>query len=202
MLGLQLSRTTARKMVRHAHLLLEWNEKVNLTRIVDPTGMAVLHFLDSITVFKVISPGTAYSVIDIGSGAGFPGIVLGTVDPSLQITLLDKDPRRIVFLKHLVSRLDLKGIKFANVSLSTFLRDCNGIGFDVAISRAFSSDGAVIDSLHGLLNPSGRVIAMLGPAFTHQLPSVQKFDICDSWEGTLPFLNHSRRIIVFKKKDR
>ncbi len=106
-LGISLSHDAVERMLRHMQLVQTWNSRVNLTALTDARQMAVLHFLDSLTVFKVLpNLGTA-RVLDIGTGAGFPGVVLGSVLDELDLMLLDRNPAKIVFLKYVIKELGL-----------------------------------------------------------------------------------------------
>ena len=98
-----------KQFIRYYNLLLEWNAKMNLTAIINFEDVVKKHFLDSLTAFKYISKGQ--TIIDIGSGAGFPGIPLKIYDDSLNITLLDSLNKRITFLNEVIDCLNLKKIK-------------------------------------------------------------------------------------------
>ena len=86
-------------------LLVEWNRKINLTAITDPQGVAVKHFADSLACFNYMELPEGAKVIDIGTGAGFPGVVLKIVRPDIKLTLLDSLNKRFLFLRELLSQL-------------------------------------------------------------------------------------------------
>jgi len=90
-------------------VLLEWNEKMNLTGIKDPEDIWHKHFLDSLTVLEAI-PQTARRIIDIGTGAGFPGLPLAIVRPDLEIVLLEATGKKVKFLEHVIQTLELKNV--------------------------------------------------------------------------------------------
>jgi 16S rRNA (guanine527-N7)-methyltransferase len=196
-LGLTLTDDALSKMLWHMRLIGEWNKRVNLTALADFSEMAVLHFLDSLTVFKVL-PKRDLRMLDVGTGAGFPGLVLHTVDASLKLTLLDRNTKKIVFLKHAARELDLPGIDFLNKRLEDLL-DCP-VTFDLVISRAFASDLSVLDSFHKLLPDKGYMIRMAGPASLDEDSDLDHFIQLAVWEGLLPFSKSFRRVILYTKK--
>ncbi len=103
LLGVSLSDDAASMMIRYIALLRQWGTRTNLTSLTDPVEIAVRHFLDSMTVFKVLPHSFGLRILDIGTGAGFPGMVMKIADQSLHMTLLDKNPKKIVFLKHVAA---------------------------------------------------------------------------------------------------
>ena len=92
----------------YGSLLVEWNQKINLTAITDPQGVAVKHFADSLAFFNYMELPEGAKVIDIGTGAGFPGVVLKIVRPDIKLTLLDSLNKRFLFLRELLSQLGLE----------------------------------------------------------------------------------------------
>jgi 16S rRNA (guanine527-N7)-methyltransferase len=191
-LDIPVQDSAARKMIHHMGLIKSWGTKVNLTAIEDPSAMAILHFLDSLTVFKVLPLFSQLSILDIGSGAGFPGLVLRTADETLQVTLLDRDPKKIVFLKHAARALKLTRVNFVNTSLKNLLANPSGRQFEHIVSRGFSSNITLLDGLHSLLAPKGCLITMTGPS--SEKPALDNFRLTKSWEGILPFSNRFRKV--------
>jgi len=181
-------------MIHHLDLIRNWGTKINLTAIEDPRDMAILHFLDSLTVFKVIPVGSRLNILDIGSGAGFPGLVLRTADETLHVTLLDRNPKKIVFLKHAARALNLTKVDFVNMCLQNFVVHPSAGQFDRIVSRGFSSNITVLDGLHSLLAPKGRLITMTGRS-SKEL-ALNNFRLIVSWEGFLPFSNRFRKVSV------
>ncbi len=186
-------------MVRHIHLLFEWGKRINLTAIKDPCDIAALHFLDSLTVLKVL-PDAPLRMIDIGTGGGFPGMVVAEARPKLQITLLDRDPKKIVFLKHLAKELTLDSVNFLNIRLEQLRASSESEGFELVMSRAFASDSAILDSFAGILTPGGFLVRMAGPSMSREETPLMNFAEEDRWTGTLPFTNHYRQVILYRKK--
>lgn len=199
-LGISLPEHAPAAMFRHMELLQQWGSKVNLTSLRDPLDIIVIHFLDSLTVFKVLAPPAEMSVLDVGTGAGFPGMVLKVVDESLEVSLLDRDPRKIVFLKHVAHQLSLKGLSFFNMPLKSLIHSTNPHSFDVVVSRALKIDEFFMDSLNVLLHPGGSVITMSGPSSDHQGFVLKNFSLENQWEGHLPFLGIFRRVSRYSWK--
>ena len=103
--GIPLEDIQLQKFQTYSDTLIEWNEKINLTAITEPEKIAILHFLDSILVLKEGKIPQNARLIDVGTGAGFPGVPLAIARPDLQLTLLDSLNKRLVFLKELCERL-------------------------------------------------------------------------------------------------
>lgn len=121
---------------RYFELLLEWNEKMNLTGITDTEGVWTKHFLDSLTVLEGIPEG-AKRVIDIGSGAGFPGLPLAIVRPDLDVTLVDATNKKVLFLEHVIKELGLKNVTALHARAEELSKEkMHKERYDVALARA------------------------------------------------------------------
>jgi 16S rRNA (guanine527-N7)-methyltransferase len=193
-LGLSISAESCHKLIRHIELLLKWNERINLTAVRDPVQACVLHVLDSLTIFKVLSDVTSVNVLDIGSGGGFPGMVMKIANESLRMTLLDRNPKKIVFLKHVAKDLCLSNITFLHMSFESLLARQWSSPFDVIVSRALSRTREFLASLHSLLSPGGSVIRMAGPSDEGHPEEIGNLILLDMWTGTLPFSTRVRSV--------
>jgi 16S rRNA (guanine527-N7)-methyltransferase len=160
-LDIQIDKRKIEKFAIHAVELMKWNQKTNLTAITDPFEVAVKHFLDSIVPVKII-PSNA-SLLDIGSGGGFPGIPLKISLPSLSVTLIDASRKKVSFLKHIIRILELKNIDALHIRAEEFANK-PGIAktFDVIISRALSSMTSFALTALPFLKKEGVIIAMKG----------------------------------------
>ncbi len=185
--------------------LMRWNRKMNLTGIRDPFQILVKHFLDSLALAPHISPGS--SLLDVGSGAGFPCIVLKISDPSLKVTSIDSSGKKLSFQRHLIRRLGLKGTD----AVQTRLPDPQLVErfhkvFDYAISRAFGSLEAFLRIARPLIKDTGIVIAMKGKIEgrdrTHN-NIAKKFNmkLQRTVSFTLPFTNADRTLLFFGGKE-
>ena len=139
-MGLTLSDEAAAAMGTHARELLIWNRRTNLTRLTDPEQIAERHYIDSILPVQWISDGA--SILDIGSGGGFPGIPLKIMIPSSTVLLVDGVRKKVTFMNHVLRILHLDHIQACHVraeSLDREMVDCPPGGFTVIISRALTS---------------------------------------------------------------
>jgi len=207
-----INRDQAQQFALHAALMLKWNRTTNLTAITDSMDVAVKHFLDSIITSPLISSGA--TVLDIGSGAGFPGIVLKIVIPSLQVTLIDASRKKISFLKHAIRTLNLENIEAHHVRAEDFAKKPAAANrFDVITSRALSSIKEFVLMAAPLLAQDGAIIALKGPDLQQEIEDLQRQT--DAHTGllrigdvqyslkvetfTLPYLESQRSIIILKK---
>jgi 16S rRNA (guanine527-N7)-methyltransferase len=151
----------AQQMAVHARELLCWNRKINLTAITDPSDMALNHYVDSLAISPVI--GETVRIMDLGSGAGFPGIPLKIHKPSLKMFLVDASRKKINFLKHIIRQLNLTDTRALHIRIQHSM-DCSEFDqcFDVVVSRAFSSLQNFFELAHRLVLPTGQLIAMKG----------------------------------------
>ncbi|MBR4030884.1 MAG: 16S rRNA (guanine(527)-N(7))-methyltransferase RsmG, partial [Clostridia bacterium] len=119
-LKMEVSEEQIEKFIKYAKLLVEWNEKMNLTAITDPIEIAEKHFLDSAMCLKC---GINGKVIDVGTGAGFPGIVLKILNPEIELCLLDSLQKRITFLQEVCKELKLDNVTFVHARAEDGGRD-------------------------------------------------------------------------------
>ena len=105
--GVSVDAAACERLDRYAELLVEWNQKMNLTAITDPIGITVKHFADSLAAVPLLPEKQGISLIDVGTGAGFPGIPLAIVRPDIQLTLLDSLNKRLVFLETVCRELEI-----------------------------------------------------------------------------------------------
>jgi 16S rRNA (guanine527-N7)-methyltransferase len=138
-MGLDLDEDQINRFQLYLQELTEWNKRINLTAIIDPGDIQARHFLDSLTVSSaipkdVMSQGT---LVDVGSGAGFPGLPLKILSPGLRVTLVESVGKKAAFLRHLVNTLGLDGVEVRSQRAESLAHDSNlRESFDVAVSRA------------------------------------------------------------------
>ena len=137
-LGINLTQTQLDQLDKYYNLLIEWNEKINLTRIVEKEDVYLKHFYDSLTLSKVIDLSKDLSLIDVGTGAGFPGIVLKIVFPNIHITLLDSLQKRITFLDEVIKELNLIDIKTVHDRAEDYAKN-HREEYDIVTSRAVAN---------------------------------------------------------------
>ena len=104
----KLDETALERFDIYGKLLVEWNEKINLTAITDPEGVTIKHFLDSITIFSYVDIPEGAKVIDVGTGAGFPGLAMLIARPDLDMTLMDSTKKRLMVIENILENIGLK----------------------------------------------------------------------------------------------
>lgn len=143
----------------YMELLIEWNEKMNLTAITDPEEIILKHFIDSITILNEIPNNS--KIVDVGTGAGFPGIPLSIMNPTLKITLVDSLNKRLIFLQEVVNKLQLKNVEIIHARAEEFGQNKKyRESFDVATSRAVANLSTLSEYLIPLVKVGGKVISM------------------------------------------
>jgi len=156
-LAIDVDQAQIDRFVLYADELMKWNRKINLTAITDPQALAVRHFLDSIAPSGLIPPGA--SLLDIGSGAGFPGIPLKIVRPDLRVTLIDAVRKKVNFQKHIIRTLGLENIGSHQIRAQEFAAENP---FDVVITRALSTLTEFVRLALPLLAQDGVILAWKG----------------------------------------
>ena len=151
----------AKKFQKYKDLLLEWNNKINLTAITEENEIILKHFIDSCTILKYIEDNQ--KIIDIGTGAGFPGIPLKIMNESLKITLVDSLNKRVNFLNEVISELKLENIEGIHSRAEDLGRDNNyREKYDVATSRAVANLSTLLEYLMPFVKVGGKCICMKG----------------------------------------
>ena len=158
-LGFNFSVEQLEKFYKYMNLLIEWNEKMNLTAITEPNDIILKHFIDSITINKYIE--NSVKVVDVGTGAGFPGIPLSIIRPDLQITVVDSLNKRLMFLQEIKKELELKNIDIVHARAEEFGQNKNyRETFDIATSRAVANLSTLSEYLVPLVKIKGKCVCM------------------------------------------
>ncbi|MDO9263603.1 MAG: 16S rRNA (guanine(527)-N(7))-methyltransferase RsmG [Desulfosalsimonadaceae bacterium] len=198
--------------------LLAWNEKTNLTAITEPAEVAEKHILDSLipgSFIQSLLPVEELSLLDIGSGGGFPGIPLKIFMPHLRVTMVDSVRKKVNFLKYVIRTLQLDGIDAIHARIEDLTRQKDFAGhFDVVISRAFTALDRFLILGAPFLKPGGVIIAMKGKEVRKELdameakaagPSIYKigdFQLTLHLENyTLPESGGQRSLVIGRKGD-
>jgi 16S rRNA (guanine527-N7)-methyltransferase len=199
------------QFLAYFQLLKEWNENVNLTAIVDDEGIAIRHLLDSLSLLPYLDrqessgPGHGPSLIDVGSGAGFPGLPLKIVRPDLKVTLLDSLAKRIRFLDAVIRELCLAGITAVHRRAEEAARLTGGREkFDIATARAVASLPALCEYCLPFVRVGGIFLAMRGPAESDHGEASRAIrllggELADIDEFSLPGTAMGRRIFLIRK---
>lgn len=161
------------RLCRYNDLLIEWNEKINLTALTAPDDVALKHFADSLLLLHYIKIDEGARVIDVGTGAGFPGLVLKIARPDLRLTLLDSLQKRLVFLEEVCREIGLDDVELihsrAEDGARTELRD----SFDIAVSRAVAAMNTLCEYDMPYVRVGGRFVAMKGRGAAEELKAAQ-----------------------------
>jgi len=168
MLNVELSETQVNQFYTYMKMIQEWNEKINLTAILEPKEMILKHFIDSITILGDIKENA--KIVDIGTGAGFPGIPIKIVRPDTEIVLLDSLNKRINFLNNVIEELKLEKIKTIHSRAEDFgANNQNREAFDVAVSRAVAPMNVLLEYLLSTVKVGGICICMKGPEIDEEI---------------------------------
>ena len=150
-------------------MLLEWRERFNLTAISDPRDVVLKHFADSLSLVTHIA-AESNNIVDVGTGAGFPGIPLKLALPGLRVTLLDAVNKRVGFLNAVIERLSLHGIHAIHARAEDAARtDIHREIYDLAVSRAVAALPVLAEYALPFVRPGGSFIAMKGPSVDNEL---------------------------------
>ena len=192
------------KFYQYMNLLIEWNEKINLTAIVEPKEIILKHFIDSLTIIKYIEPNK--SVIDIGTGAGFPGIPVKIMREDLDITLLDSLNKRIHFLNEVIQKLELKNITAVHARIEEYAKNKQyREKFDVATSRAVANLTTLSEYMLPMVALKGMAICMKGSEISEEISKSKNSikilggEIVHIEEFTLPKSDYKRNLIMIEK---
>ncbi len=200
-----IDESTCNDFCKYYELLTEWNEKINLTAITEEEDVAIKHFLDSLNAAKgIIEDGM--KVIDVGTGAGFPGLPIKIAQRGISLTLVDSLNKRINFLNEVVSALGLDGVETVHsraeeLGVNKSYREC----YDVCVSRAVANLATLCELCMPFVKVGGLFVSLKGPKAEEELASakraielmggefvsMQPYDLSDT------DLNHN--IVIIKK---
>ena len=203
-MGVRFSVEQMDKFYKYMNLLIEWNEKINLTAIIEPNEIILKHFIDSITILKDIKDGS--TVVDVGTGAGFPGIPLSIMNPTLKITLVDSLNKRLIFLQEVINELDLQNVELVHARAEEFGRNKKyREKFDIATSRAVANLATLSEYLLPLVKINGKAISMKAGNASQEIEGAKKAiktlggNINNIEEFNLPQSDIGRTIIIIDK---
>lgn len=204
-LNINLTNEQVLKFYKYMNLLLEWNEKINLTAITNPEEIILKHFVDSLTIAKYINKGE--SLVDVGTGAGFPGIPIKIYRDDINVTLVDSLNKRVKVLNIFIEELMLERIEAIHSRAEEFGRNSKyREKFDVSTSRAVANLATLSEYLIPLIKQQGKSICMKGSEIEEELNNSKKaIDVLGGKilkvdEFTLPNSDIKRNIIIIKKQ--
>lgn len=207
-MGLELTDGQADQFLRYYELLVEWNEKMNLTAITDEDDVLTKHFLDSLSAASFLRGrfGDAFSLIDVGTGAGFPGIPLKIFFPKMKLVLLDSLQKRVTFLSTVCQELGFADYECIHgraeeLAHNKVYREM----FDVATARAVSALPALAEYCGGYVRKEGIFLAYKGPGWQEEykgrekLFSTLRLRLTESRPVRIPGADLAHELIVFIK---
>jgi len=203
-LEIKLDEEQLKKFYKYMELLIEWNKKINLTAIIEPKEVITKHFIDSLTILKYIDKNA--SIVDVGTGAGFPGIPLKISNHNLKVTLIDSLNKRIIFLNEVIEKLELKKIKAIHSRAEEFGKNKDyRESYDIAVSRAVARLNILAEYLLPIIKIGGKCICMKGPDTQEEIDEAKTAinvlggEIEEIKEFALPGTEIKRTVIIINK---
>lgn len=203
-IDIELSKKQIEQFYTYMNLLLEWNEKINLTAITEPEEVILKHFVDSLTISAYIKKGS--KLVDMGTGAGFPGIPLKILRDDIEITLVDSLNKRINFLNEVIKELELREISTVHARAEEFGQNKKyREKFDIATSRAVANLSTLSEYLVPLVKLEGKIICMKGSEVKEEVENAKnaikilggKIEKEESFN--LPNSDMKRNLVIIKK---
>lgn len=205
--GVPLSSRQLEQFELYFKMLVEWNEKMNLTAITDHLGVYLKHFYDSITAAFYFDFSKDYTICDVGAGAGFPSIPIKICFPHLEISIVDSLQKRITFLNELATSLQLEKVTFYHDRAETFgkrpeIRE----SFDIVVARAVARMSVLSELCIPLVKVGGQFIAMKGANLSEELEAGKKAinvlggKVESVHNFQLPIEDSERNIVIIKKE--
>lgn len=201
-LNIGIDEEKTEQLLEYAKLLVEWNEKMNLTAITDSEGIATKHFLDSMTA--LVTGKVKGKVADIGCGAGFPGLVLKIMKPEIELTLLDSLKKRLTFLDNVCAELGLDNVQTVHSRAEDggrLMRE----QFDTVVSRAVANMTVLSELCLPFVKVGGYFLALKGPLADEELSAAKRAievlggKVESIFSAEIPFTDLEHKIIIVKK---
>lgn len=204
-LGIKQVEEKIEKLEKYYNLLIEWNEKINLTSITKKEDVYLKHFYDSLTLYKAIDLNKINTLCDVGTGAGFPGIVIKIFFPNINITLVDALNKRILFLNDVINKLELKNIKAVHARAEDFAKS-NIEKYDIVTSRAVAKLNILNELCIPMVKVGGYFIAMkanIDEELKLSMDSINKLNsvLEEVIQFNLPVENSIRNLVKIKKSE-
>lgn len=204
-LNIKLSDTQLNQFYQYMNILIEWNKVINLTAIVEPNEIIKKHFIDSLTILNKINEND--TIIDVGTGAGFPGIPIKIAFPGVKVVLLDSLNKRIKFLNKVIKELKLTNIETIHGRAEDCGRDKkHREQYDVAVARAVAPLNILLEYLIPFIKIGGRCICMKGSNIEEELYNSKNAvkllggNIEKTENFVIPNTDINRRLIIVKKQ--
>ena len=206
-LGIKLNTIQENQFLTYFNELVEVNQYMNLTAITEKEDVYRKHFLDSLEIVRALDQKEAYTLCDVGSGAGFPSIPLAIVDLNVNVTIIDALNKRIKFLNELTNKLGLNNVNALHKRAEDYVKEV-GASFDVVTARAVARLNVLVELCLPLVKVGGKFIAMKGSSGQDELEEAKKGinilggKIIDVIDVVLPDEEEKRQlIIIYKEKE-
>lgn len=203
-INIKFTEEQLKKFYQYMNMLIEWNEKINLTAIIEPKEIILKHFIDSLTIIKYID--TDSKIIDIGTGAGFPGIPIKIMRENVELTLLDSLNKRIVFLNAVIEKLHLEKIKAVHSRIEEYGKNKQyREKYDISTSRAVANLTTLSEYMLPMVKIGGISICMKGSEVEEEISnSKNAIQILGAKIKTvekfmLPNSENKRNVIILEK---
>lgn len=202
-LGIEITNKQQEQLHLYYQLLVEWNKVMNLTNIIEEESVYLKHFYDSLTITKVFNFNQDLLICDIGTGAGFPGLVLKIIYPHLQVTLIDSLNKRIKFLNLVIEKLNLSGVHTKHARIEEYAQKNREI-YDVVTARAVAPLNILLEYCIPLVKKNGFFIPLKGNieeeiSLSKNSFSVLQSEIIEIEKFKLPIEESNRTILKIKK---
>ncbi len=198
---LNLSNEIIDKFARYYEIICDFNSHTNITRITSKEDFWNKHIIDSLLPFEdEIEDG--YRIVDVGSGAGFPGIPLGMKYPNIEVTLVESNSKKVAFLNSVITDLELNNIKVLNIRAEEITKDIRET-FDIATARAVAQTNVLVELLAPYIKTNGRLFLLKGPKVFEELQELKngykKLGLKTDSQKTFKIEEQERIILIFKK---
>lgn len=199
-LNISIDNKKLNNLEQYYNLLVEWNNKINITTIIEKEDVYLKHFYDSLTLVKAIDLNNINTMCDVGTGGGFPGLVVKIIFPHIKMTLIDSKNKKLIFLQDVINKLNLKDIEVIHTRAEEYNNK-----FDLVTSRAVARIDKLVKYTMHLVNKNGIFVAMKGNIEEELTKSIQK-DIEKKYiiENIIKFKlikeNSDRSLVIIKNK--
>lgn len=197
---LELDPALRAPLIAYRDELERWNAAYNLTSVRDPVEMVTRHLLDSLALLPALRDVPVSRLIDVGSGAGLPGIPLALARPDWHVTVLDSNGKKARFLRHAVRTLGLPNVEVVEARAEQHAPD---VPYDAVVSRAFAVMAEFIDQTRNLLAPDGHWLAMKGRLDDNELAAIpSSVSVPSVVRLQVPGLHEERHLVIVRKSPR